>query len=155
MIILSFRCYFGIHWASISFQEDQKGAIVILMLFVLQAVPSCLLNMNPLHPRERDYAFAGARISWWPSGRMGLLMLKESAETWDSPWQYYSFRSCCVYCVCPVLIMAIEDGTITIRSHTTLHKHCTTPLLSFKPNAILFIQHRGDNEPFLCGSCRK
>jgi hypothetical protein len=129
------------------FKNNRKDAVVIAILFFFTGIAiGIYLNMNPLQPRERDYAFAGCTYAFAIWIGMGLLMLHHLLKRL-LPGNFSILLSflLCLFCV-PVL-MAKEEWNDHNRSQKTLAQATAlNTLLSCKPNAILFTQ--GDNDTF-------
>jgi hypothetical protein len=128
------------------FKKNKKDMIIILMLFIFTGIAiGIYLNMNPLQPRERDYAFAGCTYAFAIWIGMGVLMLESLLKRWIPKGRMILSFMLCLLCV-PAL-MAKEGWDDHNRSNKTLAKATAlNALLSCKPNAILFTQ--GDNDTY-------
>jgi hypothetical protein len=101
--------------------------------------------MNPLQPRERDYAFAGSTYAFAIWIGIGLLMVERLISKWIRKASLVMAFILCIICV-PAL-MAKEEWNDHNRAPKTLARATAlNTLLSCKQNAILFTQ--GDNDTF-------
>lgn len=129
------------------FNRNQKDGIVVLSLFFLTgAAIGIYLNMPPLQPRERDYAFAGCTYTFTIWIGLGVLMVHE--------WFKKSLKgapgiiAAIVICLLAVpALMAKEEWFDHDRSKKTLARAVAHNTLScLAPNAVLFTF--GDNQTY-------
>lgn len=127
--------------------RNKKDGIITLMLFFFTGIAIAIyLNMTPLQPRERDYAFAGSTYAFAIWIGLGLLMVHE--------WLRKSLKgasgayAAIVLCLVAVpALMAKEGWDDHDRSRKTLAlATAKNTLQSCAPNAILFTF--GDNDTY-------
>jgi hypothetical protein len=128
------------------FKKAKKDAWVIALFFFCTGIAIALyLNMNPLQPRERDYAFVGCTYVFAIWIGMGVLLLEQILRRWLNKWSILPAFIICLIAV-PAL-MAKEGWNDHNRSGKSLAKATArNALLSCEPNAILFTQ--GDNDTY-------
>ncbi|WP_190277343.1 glycosyltransferase family 117 protein [Taibaiella lutea] len=128
------------------FKHNKKDAIIVSVLFFFTGIAiGIYLNMNPLQPRERDYAFAGCTYAFAIWIGIGLLMIESFIRKWLPKISLIMAFALCFISV-PAL-MAKEEWNDHNRAPKTLARATAlNTLLSCKPNAILFTQ--GDNDTF-------
>jgi len=136
----------GIAGIFFHFKNRKNDAIVVTILFVFTGIAiGIYLNMNPLQPRERDYAFAGCTYAFAIWIGMGFLMIHQWINRLIPKAGAIPAFMLCLLCV-PVLMAKVEWNDHN-RSHKTLAQATAlNTLLSCEPNAILFTQ--GDNDTF-------
>lgn len=127
-------------------KKSRKEALVVALLFFFTGIAIALyLNMNPLQPRERDYAFAGCMYAFaiW----IGLGMLPV-AQLFSRFIPKVSTAVAFLLCLAAVpALMVHEEWDDHNRSGKTLAQATArNTLLSCAPNAILFTQ--GDNDTY-------
>jgi hypothetical protein len=129
------------------FNRDKKDGIVTFMLFFFTGIAiGIYLNMPPLQPRERDYAFAGSMYAFAIWIGLGVLMVNQWLQKLvkGSPGAILSIILCFV--AVPTL-MASEEWDDHDRSQKKLaHSSAYNALMSCAPNAILFTF--GDNDTY-------
>lgn len=128
------------------FRKSKKDAWVIALFFFCTGIAIAFyLNMTPLQPRERDYAFVGCTYVFAIWIGMGLLMSEQILRRWFKKWSTVPAFLICLIAV-PAL-MAKEGWNDHNRSGKSLAKATArNALLSCAPNAILFTQ--GDNDTY-------
>ncbi len=128
------------------FKNRKQDAFVVLLLFFFTGIAIALyLNMNPIQPRERDYAFAGCTYAFAIWIGMGVLLLEKWARK-ISPKVSLGIAVILSLLAAPV-IMAKEGWDDHNRSGKTLARTTAwNTLMSCEPNAILFTQ--GDNDTY-------
>jgi len=136
----------GFAGAWFHFKNNKKDAIVISVLFFFTGIAiGIYLNMNPLQPRERDYAFAGCTYAFAIWIGIGLLMIESLIRKWIPKGSLITAFA--LYFICVPALMAKEEWNDHNRAPKTLARATAlNTLLSCKPNAILFTQ--GDNDTF-------
>jgi hypothetical protein len=129
------------------FNRNRQDGIGVLVLFFFTGLATAIyLNMPPLQPRERDYAFAGATYSFAIWIGIGVLMVREWLQrTVKGAGGVYATIAICLLAV-PAL-MAKEEWDDHDRSKKTLGRASAYNVLhSCAPNAILFTY--GDNDTY-------
>jgi Protein of unknown function (DUF2723) len=129
------------------FNRDKNNATVTFILFFFTGIAIAIyLNMPPLQPRERDYAFAGSTYAFAIWIGLGVLMVNQLFEkAIKGAASAYLTIALCLLAV-PAL-MAKEEWDDHDRSHKTLARASAyNTLSSLAPNAILFTF--GDNDTY-------
>ncbi|MEI8279360.1 MAG: DUF2723 domain-containing protein [Bacteroidota bacterium] len=129
------------------FNRNRKDAIVTFMLFFFTGIAIAIyLNMPPLQPRERDYAFAGSTYAFAIWIGLGVLMLNQWFE--KAIKGAASAYLTIVLCLLAVpMLMAKEEWDDHDRSQKTLARATAyNTLTSLAPNAVLFTF--GDNDTY-------
>jgi len=129
------------------FNKDKKGAIVVMVLFFFTgAAIGIFLNMPPVQPRERDYAFAGCTFAFAMWIGLGVLMVNDLFQNFLKGKGGIILTILLCLGVAPVL-MAKEEWWDHDRSKKTLARDVAyNTLMSCAPNAILFTA--GDNQTY-------
>lgn len=129
------------------FNRNKKDGIITATLFFFTGIAIAIyLNMPPLQPRERDYAFAGSMYAFAIWIGLGVLMVNEWLQraVKGSAGAYAAIALCLV--AVPAL-MAKEEWDDHDRSKKTLAQASAYNVLqSCAPNAILFTF--GDNDTY-------
>lgn len=127
-------------------RSGKKDALVIGLFFFCTGIAIALyLNMNPLQPRERDYAFAGCTYAFAIWIGMGVLFLEKILNRFLKHAGIIVAFGLCFMAV-PAL-MAKEGWDDHNRSGKSLARATAlNTLRSCEPNAILFTQ--GDNDTY-------
>ena len=118
----------------------------LIFFFFTGAAIGIFLNMAPVQPRERDYAFAGCTYVFAIWIGLGVLMVNEWLQKLvkSSATIYGSFALCLL--AVPVL-MAKEEWDDHDRSQKTLARDTAyNVLMSLAPNAVLVTF--GDNDTY-------
>jgi len=128
------------------FKRHKQDAFIVLLLFFFTGIAIVLyLNMNPLQPRERDYAFAGCMYAFAIWIGIGVLQVRQWLEKISSRSAIPVSIVLCLLAA-PVL-MAKEEWDDHDRSGKSLARDTAwNALMSCEPNAILFTQ--GDNDTY-------
>ena len=137
----------GIMGLIYQFNRNKKDGIIVLTLFFFTgAAIGIYLNMPPLQPRERDYAFAGCTYTFTIWIGLGVLMLYEwFKKLTQGPAAIYGAIGLSMVAV-PVLMAKVEWNDHD-RSHKTLARAVAFNTLSCcAPNAVLFTF--GDNQTY-------
>jgi Protein of unknown function (DUF2723) len=137
----------GILGLVFQFNRNKKDGIVVLTLFFFTgAAIGIYLNMPPVQPRERDYAFAGCTYTFTIWIGLGVLMVHQwlkSAMKGMAP----VVLSIVLCFVAVPLLMANVEWNDHDRSHKTLARAVAHNTLSCcAPNAVLFTF--GDNQTY-------
>ena len=127
-------------------RKRNDGWVVMVLFFFTGAAIGIFLNMNPLQPRERDYAFAGCTYTFTIWIGLGVIMVNDWLQkVIKSPASIYASTVLCTLAV-PVL-MVKEEWDDHDRSHKTLaYAVAYNTLSSCAPNAVLFTF--GDNQTY-------
>lgn len=129
------------------FNRRKEDGITILILFFFTGIATAIyLNMPPVQPRERDYAFAGSTYAFAIWIGLGVLMVNQWIQkaVKASAGAYLTVALCLV--AVPAL-MAKEEWDDHDRSNKTLARATAyNTLMSLAPNAILFTF--GDNDTY-------
>ncbi|MCD6013678.1 MAG: rane protein [Flavipsychrobacter sp.] len=129
------------------FNRDKKDGIIVLTLFFFTgAAIGIYLNMPPLQPRERDYAFAGCTYTFTIWIGLGVLMVHDLLrKAIKGAAAVYGAIVLCLVAV-PVLMANVEWKDHD-RSKKTLARAVAYNTLScVAPNAVLFTF--GDNQTY-------
>jgi hypothetical protein len=129
------------------FNRNRRDGIVTAILFFFTGIAIAIyLNMPPLQPRERDYAFAGSTYAFAIWIGLGVLMVHEWLQkALKGASGAYAAIVLCLVAV-PTL-MAKENWDDHDRSNKTLAwATAYNTLMSCAPNAILFTF--GDNDTY-------
>ncbi|PQJ11365.1 DUF2723 domain-containing protein [Flavipsychrobacter stenotrophus] len=127
-------------------RKRNDGMVVLMMFFFTGAAIGIFLNMNPLQPRERDYAFAGCTYTFAIWIGLGVLMVNDwFQKAMKGSVGAYASTGICLVAV-PVLMANVEWDDHD-RSHKTLaHDVAHNTLSACAPNAVLFTF--GDNQTY-------
>ncbi len=129
------------------FNRNKKDGYVVLTLFFFTGIAiGIFLNMNPLQPRERDYAFAGCTYTFAIWIGLGVLMANEWIQkVVKGSAGIYAATAICLVAV-PAFMAKVEWADHD-RSHKTLARDVAFNTLSAcAPNAVLFTF--GDNQTY-------
>ncbi len=129
------------------FNYNKKDGIVTFILFFLTgAAIGIYLNMPPLQPRERDYAFAGCTYAFAIWIGLGVLMI----HSWFERTVKNSVAAIGIVAACLLLVpvlMAVKEWDDHDRSKKTLARSTAYNVLqSCAQNAVLFTY--GDNDTY-------
>lgn len=129
------------------FNHNKKDAITVFVLFFFTGIATAIyLNMPPLQPRERDYAFAGSTYSFAIWIGLGVIMVNHLFRNVLKGITGPVVATALCLVAVPVL-MAAENWDDHDRSDKTLAKATASNVLnSCAPNAILFTF--GDNDTY-------
>jgi hypothetical protein len=137
----------GIMGLVYQFNRDRRDGWVVFTLFFFTGIAiGIYLNMTPMQPRERDYAFAGSTYAFAIWIGLGVLMLHEWLQkAVKGPAASYGAIGLSMLAV-PVL-MASQEWDDHDRSGKTLARATAINTLeSCEKNAVLFTF--GDNETY-------
>ncbi len=129
------------------FNRDRNDGWIVFTLFFFTGIAiGIYLNMTPLQPRERDYAFAGSTYAFAIWIGLGVLMVHQwISKAVKGTSGAYAAIGLCLLAV-PVL-MASKEWDDHDRSNKTLARATAINTLeSCAPNAVLFTF--GDNETY-------
>lgn len=129
------------------FNRNKKDGIIVFTLFFFTGIAIAIyLNMYPLQPRERDYAFAGSTYAYAIWIGLGVIMANDFIQkVVKGAGGIYATIALCLLAV-PTL-MAKEEWDDHDRSGKTLAlATAKNTLTSCAPNAILFTF--GDNDTY-------
>jgi len=129
------------------FNRNKKDGIVTLVLFFFTgAAIGIYLNMPPLQPRERDYAFAGCTYAFAIWIGLGVLMAIDLLQM--AVKGKTGAIAAIVLCLAAVpTLMAVKEWGDHDRSKKTLPRATAyNVLMSCAPNAVLFTY--GDNDTY-------
>ncbi len=129
------------------FNRRRRDGFVVGMLFFFTGIAiGIYLNMPPLQPRERDYAFAGSTYAFAIWIGLGVLMVYD----WFTRVIKGNGAAYAATAVCLLLVpawMAKEEWHDHNRSKKTLARATAyNALMSCEKNAVLFTY--GDNETY-------
>jgi hypothetical protein len=129
------------------FNRDKRNGFIVFLLFFFTGIAiGIFLNMPPLQPRERDYAFTGATYAFAIWIGLGVLMVQQwLRRLTKDPVASVASIGLCLLAV-PAL-MASEEWDDHDRSEKTLARATAyNALMSCDSNAILFTF--GDNDTY-------
>lgn len=129
------------------FNRDKKDGIIVLTLFFFTgAAIGIFLNMTPLQPRERDYAFAGCTYTFTIWIGLGVLMVYDLiSKAIKGAAAAYGSIALCLLAV--PMLMANVEWKDHDRSKKTLARAVAYNTLSCcDSNAVLFTF--GDNQTY-------
>jgi len=137
----------GILGLVFQFNRNKKDGIIVLMLFFFTgAAIGIYLNMPPLQPRERDYAFAGCTYTFAIWIGLGVLMVHQWMRN-VAKGNIGAFVAIALCLLAVPTLMAKEEWHDHDRSQKTLaHDVAFNTLNSCAPNAVLFTF--GDNQTY-------
>ncbi len=137
----------GILGVIYQFNNRKRDGFVVGMLFFFTGIAiGIYLNMPPLQPRERDYAFAGSTYAYAIWIGLGVLMVYD----WLTRFMKGEGAAYTATALCLLLVpawMAKEEWNDHNRSKKTLARATAyNTLMSCEKNAVLFTY--GDNETY-------
>jgi len=137
----------GIMGLIFQFNRNRKEGVVVLTLFFFTGIAiGIFLNMPPLQPRERDYAFAGCTYTFAIWIGLGVLMLHQWFRKMAKD-PVASFGAIALSLLAVPALMAKEEWKDHDRSKKTLARAVAYNTLScLAPNAVLF--SFGDNQTY-------
>lgn len=130
------------------FNRNKKdGAIVLTLFFFTGAAIGIFLNMTPMQPRERDYAFAGCTYTFTIWIGLGVLMVYQWLVAALGKGAGAAFGAVALCFVAVPALMAKVEWNDHDRSNKTLARaEAYNTLSCCAPNAILFTY--GDNQTY-------
>ncbi len=138
----------GIMGLLFQFDRNKRDGVAVLTLFFFTgAAIGIFLNMTPLQPRERDYAFAGCTYTFTIWIGLGVLLIYDwLRKTMGNTMSAATIATGIAMLAAPVL-MAKEEWDDHDRSRKTLGNATAYNTLSCcAPNAVLFTY--GDNQTY-------
>lgn len=130
------------------FNRDRKDGWVVFTLFFFTGIAiGIYLNMTPLQPRERDYAFAGSTYAFAIWIGLGVLMLYDWIQKVVKSPATASYGAIGLSMLAVPVLMATQEWDDHDRSGKTLARATAINTLeSCEKNAVLFTF--GDNETY-------
>lgn len=137
----------GVMGLIFQFNKNNRDGFTVLVLFFFTGIATAIyLNMPPLQPRERDYAFAGSTYAYAIWIGLGVLMVNDLFQRFLKGMSGGVVAITLCLLAAPIL-MAKEEWDDHDRSEKRLaHATATNVLESCAPNAILFTF--GDNDTY-------
>jgi len=127
-------------------RNKRDGLIVLILFFFTGAAIGIYLNMYPLQPRERDYAFAGCTYAFAIWIGLGVLMIDHWLQR-VIKGNMAAYGAIAASLVLVPFLMAKVEWNDHDRSKKTLARATAyNTLTSCAPNAILFTF--GDNDTY-------
>ncbi len=127
-------------------RKKNDGTVVLTMFFFTGIAIGIFLNMNPMQPRERDYAFAGCTYTFTIWIGLGVLMVNEwMQKVLKGDAGTYVTAGVCMLAV-PTLMAKVEWKDHDRSKKTLAHAVAHNTLSACAPNAILFTF--GDNQTY-------
>lgn len=138
----------GILGVVYQFNRNKKdGAIVLTLFFFTGAAIGIFLNMTPVQPRERDYAFAGCTYTFTIWIGLGVLMVHQWLKNAMGKGVAAAYGAVALCFVAVPMLMAKEEWHDHDRGRKTLAKaEAYNTLSCCAPNAVLFTY--GDNQTY-------
>jgi tetratricopeptide (TPR) repeat protein len=130
------------------FNHNKKDAAVTLILFFFTGIAIAIyLNMTPLQPRERDYAFAGSTYTFAIWIGLGVLMVHKGMQKVLK--NNAGIMATILICLLTVpTLMAKEEWDDHDRSkRSQARASAYNTLITCEPNAILFCSADNDTYP--------
>lgn len=130
------------------FDRNKRDGIAVLTLFFFTgAAIGIFLNMTPMQPRERDYAFAGCTYTFTIWIGLGVLMLYELLRKSMGNAAGATYGAVAISLLAAPVLMAKEEWDDHDRSRKTLaNSTAYNTLACCAPNAVLFTY--GDNQTY-------
>ncbi len=127
-------------------RKSKDGIVTLTLFFFTGAAIGIYLNMPPVQPRERDYAFAGCTYAFAIWIGLGVLMIEQyMARVAKGRVAAYLTIAICLLAV-PVLMAKVEWNDHDRSNKTLARAVAYNALSSCAPNAILFTA--GDNQTY-------
>ncbi len=127
-------------------RKKNDGTVVLTMFFFTGIAIGIFLNMNPMQPRERDYAFAGCTYTFTIWIGLGVLMVNEwMQKVLKGDVGTYATAGLCMVAV-PALMAKVEWKDHDRSKKTLAHAVAHNTLSACAPNAVLFTF--GDNQTY-------
>ena len=128
-------------------RNSKDGYIVLTLFFFTGAAIGIYLNMPPVQPRERDYAFAGCTYTFAIWIGLGVIMVADLIRKFVNQKSIAEAISIVVCLVAVPMLMANVEWNDHDRSKKTLARAVAFNTLSCcAPNAVLFTF--GDNQTY-------
>lgn len=137
----------GVAGLIFQFNKNYRDGFTVMVLFFFTGIATAIyLNMYPLQPRERDYAFAGSTYAYAIWIGLGVLMVNDLFQRFMKG-KVGGILAITLCLVAVPTLMAKEEWDDHDRSKKRLaHATATNVLSSCEPNAILFTF--GDNDTY-------
>lgn len=127
-------------------RKRNDGMVVLVMFFFTGAAIGIFLNMPPLQPRERDYAFAGCTYTFAIWIGLGVMMVNDWFQrAVKGATGVYAATALCTLAV-PVLMANVEWADHDRSRKTLARDVARNTLATCAPNAVLFTF--GDNQTY-------
>jgi len=127
-------------------RKKEDGIVVLSLFFFTGAAIGIYLNMPPLQPRERDYAFAGCTYTFAIWIGLGVLMVADLLrKTIKGPASAYGAIALCLLAV-PALMAKVEWGDHDRSKKTLALAVARNTLSCVEKDAVLFTF--GDNQTY-------
>ena len=128
-------------------RNKRDGIVVLTMFFFTGAAIGIYLNMPPLQPRERDYAFAGCTYTFTIWIGLGVLLAADFFRKLANGSKVANYGAIALCLLAVPVLMANVEWKDHDRSKKTLARAVAFNTLSCcAPNAILFTF--GDNQTY-------
>lgn len=129
------------------FNRNKEDGITTLVLFFFTGIAIAIyLNMPPLQPRERDYAFAGSTYAFAIWIGLGVLMVNDWMQK-AVKGAAGAYATIALTLLAVPVLMAKEEWNDHDRSNKTLARATAyDALMSLEKNAIIFTF--GDNDTY-------
>jgi hypothetical protein len=129
------------------FNRKSKDGMVILVLFFLTgAAIGIFLNMPPVQPRERDYAYAGCTYAFAIWIGLGVLLVEQYLSRVVKGNVAAILTTALCLLLVPVLMARVEWNDHDRSNKTLARAVAYNTLQSCAPNAVLFTA--GDNQTY-------
>lgn len=127
-------------------RRRSDGVVVLTLFFFTGAAIGIYLNMNPLQPRERDYAFAGCTYTFTIWIGLGVLMLHQwLMKSLKNPMAVYASIGLSFLLV-PTLMAKVEWNDHDRSRKTLANAVAYNTLSCCEKDAVLFTF--GDNQTY-------
>lgn len=127
-------------------RRRNDGIVVAMMFFFTGAAIGIFLNMTPVQPRERDYAFAGCTYTFAIWIGLGVMMVNDWLQrALKGATGIYVSTALCTLAV-PVLMAKVEWADHDRSKKTLARDVARNTLATCAPNAVLFTF--GDNQTY-------
>lgn len=137
----------GLLGAFYHFSKSKKDALTVLIFFVMTGIAVAVyLNMPPLQPRERDYAFVGGTYVFAIWVGFGVLALMDWLRKNLSATPAAAAATGIGLLIAPALMASEEWDDHDRSERTTALDFATNYLNSCDSNAVLFTN--GDNDTY-------
>lgn len=129
------------------FNRNKKDGIIVALLFFFTGIAiGIYLNMPPLQPRERDYAFAGSTYAYAIWIGIGVLFIYDLVRrAVKGPVAAIGTVLLCILAV-PTLMASVEWDDHNRSKKTLARATAYNALMSCEKDAVLFTF--GDNETY-------
>ncbi|MGC4057038.1 MAG: DUF2723 domain-containing protein [Chitinophagaceae bacterium] len=130
------------------FNRDKRNGFIVFLLFFFTGIAiGIYLNMPPLQPRERDYAFAGSTYAFAIWIGLGVLMVEQWLRKAVKAPSTAAVAATVICLLAVPVLMAAKEWDDHDRSEKTLARASAyNVLMSCDSNAVLFTY--GDNDTY-------